>query len=122
MVPDWMTDGVDKIRVYLKESLEHLDHKDKGEEEGKGGKESQPNKEGLAAAAVVLSTSSEESDTKSETELMQLTRRLIEIRSLLKQIDNDSSIQLPSIVVIGSQSSGKSSVLESIVGQEFLPK
>jgi dynamin-like GTPase MGM1, mitochondrial len=29
---------------------------------------------------------------------------------------------LPSIVVIGSQSSGKSSVLEAIVGHEFLPK
>ncbi|KAF0267366.1 hypothetical protein FOG48_03563 [Hanseniaspora uvarum] len=33
-----------------------------------------------------------------------------------------STINLPSIVVIGSQSSGKSSVLESIVGKDFLPK
>uniref|UniRef100_H3ATZ3 Dynamin-1-like protein n=2 Tax=Latimeria chalumnae TaxID=7897 RepID=H3ATZ3_LATCH len=31
-------------------------------------------------------------------------------------------IQLPQIVVIGSQSSGKSSVLESIVGRDFLPR
>uniref|UniRef100_A0A8C4S6Y6 Dynamin-1-like protein n=1 Tax=Erpetoichthys calabaricus TaxID=27687 RepID=A0A8C4S6Y6_ERPCA len=31
-------------------------------------------------------------------------------------------IQLPQIVVVGSQSSGKSSVLESIVGQDFLPR
>ncbi|KAJ9065676.1 mitochondrial dynamin GTPase Msp1 [Entomophthora muscae] len=31
-------------------------------------------------------------------------------------------MHLPSIVVIGSQSSGKSSVLEAIVGREFLPK
>ncbi|XP_006625647.1 dynamin-1-like protein isoform X2 [Lepisosteus oculatus] len=31
-------------------------------------------------------------------------------------------IQLPQIVVVGSQSSGKSSVLESIVGRDFLPR
>ncbi|XP_074133131.1 dynamin-1-like protein [Sminthopsis crassicaudata] len=31
-------------------------------------------------------------------------------------------IQLPQIVVFGSQSSGKSSVVESIVGRDFLPK
>lgn len=33
-----------------------------------------------------------------------------------------STIDLPQIVVIGSQSSGKSSVLESIVGRDFLPR
>jgi GTP-binding protein EngB required for normal cell division len=55
--------------------------------------------------------------------LMGLTRKLIDIRNLLKSIDNsESPIQMPSIVVIGSQSSGKSSVLEAIVGHEFLPK
>jgi GTPase SAR1 family protein len=32
------------------------------------------------------------------------------------------SIDLPQIVVVGSQSSGKSSVLESIVGRDFLPR
>ena len=31
-------------------------------------------------------------------------------------------INLPEIVVVGSQSSGKSSVLESIVGRDFLPR
>lgn len=31
-------------------------------------------------------------------------------------------IDLPQIVVIGSQSSGKSSVLENIVGRDFLPR
>ncbi|CEF59341.1 Dynamin-1-like protein [Strongyloides ratti] len=34
----------------------------------------------------------------------------------------DTSIQLPQIVVVGSQSSGKSSVIESIVGRDFLPR
>jgi GTPase SAR1 family protein len=32
------------------------------------------------------------------------------------------SIHLPQIVAIGNQSSGKSSVLESIVGRSFLPR
>lgn len=32
------------------------------------------------------------------------------------------SIKLPQIVVVGSQSSGKSSVLESLVGKDFLPR
>ncbi|CAH8564279.1 unnamed protein product [Dicrocoelium dendriticum] len=32
------------------------------------------------------------------------------------------SIQLPQIVVLGSQSSGKSSVLENLVGRDFLPR
>ncbi|CAF3694633.1 unnamed protein product [Rotaria sordida] len=32
------------------------------------------------------------------------------------------SIQLPQIVVVGSQSAGKSSVLENIVGRDFLPR
>ncbi|ODV78386.1 mitochondrial dynamin-like GTPase [Suhomyces tanzawaensis NRRL Y-17324] len=58
---------------------------------------------------------------ETDDEMMNLTRQMIEIRNLLASIDHDT-IKLPSIVVIGSQSSGKSSVLESIVGQEFLPK
>ncbi|KAF7118435.1 hypothetical protein CNMCM5793_007956 [Aspergillus hiratsukae] len=36
-------------------------------------------------------------------------------------IGNDS-LDLPQIVVVGSQSSGKSSVLENIVGRDFLPR
>ncbi|VDM57718.1 unnamed protein product [Angiostrongylus costaricensis] len=34
----------------------------------------------------------------------------------------EDQIQLPQIVVIGSQSAGKSSVLESLVGRDFLPR
>lgn len=50
-----------------------------------------------------------------------LVKRMIEVRNLLKIADSES-LELPTIVVIGSQSSGKSSVLEAIVGREFLPK
>lgn len=60
---------------------------------------------------------------KNEKSLLGLTKTLIEIRNLLKNIESaNHSLTLPSIVVIGSQSSGKSSVLEAIVGHEFLPK
>lgn len=56
------------------------------------------------------------------SELMNLTKKLIGIRSILLSIGQSDSLTLPSIVVIGSQSSGKSSVLEAVVGHEFLPK
>lgn len=62
---------------------------------------------------------------KDETtdEMVNLTRQMIEIRSILTSVDPHlETLKLPSIVVVGSQSSGKSSVLEAIVGQEFLPK
>ncbi|KAJ9125144.1 hypothetical protein QFC22_000098 [Naganishia vaughanmartiniae] len=60
--------------------------------------------------------------TTGPPELLQLTKKLIEIRQVLLSIDQSEALKLPSIVVIGSQSSGKSSVLEAIVGHEFLPK
>ncbi|KAI0217594.1 mitochondrial dynamin GTPase Msp1 [Massospora cicadina] len=56
------------------------------------------------------------------TNFSPLIRKLIEVRAILKLVDNRHQMHLPSIVVIGSQSSGKSSVLEAIVGREFLPK
>ena len=59
----------------------------------------------------------------NQDDFMMLTKQLIEVRNILKTVNqNCSALQLPSIVVIGSQSSGKSSVLEAIVGHEFLPK
>ncbi|KAH3672831.1 hypothetical protein WICMUC_004053 [Wickerhamomyces mucosus] len=65
----------------------------------------------------------EEEDDTTNDQMLNLTRQMIEIRSLLQEIDRSAdTLKLPSIVVIGSQSSGKSSVLESIVGHEFLPK
>lgn len=85
---------------------------------------------GLSAAAVVAKDSDEDKAAADpfsggvgqEHQLLQLTRKLIEIRTVLLSVDQSDALKLPSIVVIGSQSSGKSSVLEAIVGQEFLPK
>lgn len=80
-----------------------------------------------SAAAYGYSQSTEE-DPRSEEEearddqMMVLTKKMIEIRNILQTVGQGSALVLPSIVVIGSQSSGKSSVLEAIVGHEFLPK
>jgi GTP-binding protein EngB required for normal cell division len=57
-----------------------------------------------------------------DDQMMVLTRKMIEIRNILQAVGQSNTLTLPSIVVIGSQSSGKSSVLEAIVGHEFLPK
>ncbi|BGP42407.1 mitochondrial dynamin GTPase Msp1 [Rhodotorula kratochvilovae] len=76
----------------------------------------------MAASVPVLVDADEPPPSDSSEDLMLLTRKLIEIRSILLSIGEEAGLTLPSIVVIGSQSSGKSSVLEAIVGREFLPK
>jgi dynamin-like GTPase MGM1, mitochondrial len=109
----------------------------KGSEGGEGGPggEPEPPKQsrigvaaaGGTAAAYGYDQSSEE-DTRSgeevarDDQMMVLTKKMIEIRSILQTVGQGNALTLPSIVVIGSQSSGKSSVLEAIVGHEFLPK
>ncbi|KAF1911551.1 Dynamin central region-domain-containing protein [Ampelomyces quisqualis] len=52
-------------------------------------------------------------------ELLNIVNRLQDL--VFNTIGNDS-LDLPQIVVVGSQSSGKSSVLENIVGRDFLPR
>ncbi|KAI1305909.1 Dynamin-1-like protein [Halotydeus destructor] len=50
---------------------------------------------------------------------------LIPVINKLQDVFNTigtDAIQLPQIVVVGSQSSGKSSVIEAIVGRDFLPR
>lgn len=99
--------------------------------DGAGGKNTPP-EDTAAIAALAAAIMSSPSDSRSlegngrldarQNGLMHLTRKLIEIRSMLLSIDHSDALKLPSIVVIGSQSSGKSSVLEAIVGHEFLPK
>jgi len=77
---------------------------------------------GTAAALTAATLANSDEEEKDEHQLLQLTKKLIEIRSVLLSVDQSDALKLPSIVVIGSQSSGKSSVLEAIVGHEFLPK
>ncbi|KAK5993161.1 Protein msp1 [Cladobotryum mycophilum] len=82
---------------------------------------------GASAAAYGYDKSNEEdprtpNEAGKDDQMMVLTKKMIEIRNILQKVGQSSSLTLPSIVVIGSQSSGKSSVLEAIVGHEFLPK
>ncbi|KAK0616086.1 P-loop containing nucleoside triphosphate hydrolase protein [Bombardia bombarda] len=93
-------------------------------------------KQSRAGAAVAASASAAaygydqiaDDDERSPEEIakddhmMFMTKMMIEIRNLLQRVGQSSTVTLPAIVVIGSQSSGKSSVLEAIVGHEFLPK
>ena len=54
--------------------------------------------------------------------LFQKLRKLINLIDQLRDCGVNEYIQLPRICSLGTQSSGKSSVLESIVGLDFLPR
>ncbi|PQE09092.1 hypothetical protein CJF31_00010559 [Rutstroemia sp. NJR-2017a BVV2] len=102
---------------------------------GGGGPGGEPPKQSRLGAAAVAGSAAAygydqypEEDPRSgeeaarDDQMMVLTKKMIEIRSILQTVGQSNAMTLPSIVVIGSQSSGKSSVLEAIVGHEFLPK
>lgn len=120
-MPKWMKD------IY--------EGREGSKEGGSGGGGPEPQQSGVGAVgagaatatAFAMDAEGEEDDRPFEVaarddQMMLLTRKMIEIRSLLQTVDQGESLTLPSIVVVGSQSSGKSSVLEAIVGHEFLPK
>ena len=52
--------------------------------------------------------------------LLPVINKLQDVMSVMPE--RSTAIELPQIVVVGSQSSGKSSVLESVVGRDFLPR
>ena len=54
--------------------------------------------------------------------LFKKLRKLINLIDHLRDVGVNEYIQLPRIASLGTQSSGKSSVLESIVGLDFLPR
>jgi GTP-binding protein EngB required for normal cell division len=134
----WRKTKDDIEKTEYPEWLQRLIAKDgSGGGSGNGGQEPEgPQKSGAGAAAAGASTAAafgyaqdddEEENRNAEKiardeQMMMLTKKMIEIRGLLQTVGQSDSLTLPSIVVIGSQSSGKSSVLEAIVGHEFLPK
>lgn len=125
-LPDWVQK---LLRIH-----EEIGEKDGGQGGGNGGPEGEPKQSRMGAAAVGGTAAaygydqSDEEDprtgeeTARDDQMMVLTKKMIEIRSILQTVGQSNTLTLPSIVVIGSQSSGKSSVLEAIVGHEFLPK
>ncbi|KAL2803298.1 P-loop containing nucleoside triphosphate hydrolase protein [Aspergillus granulosus] len=121
--------------IEVPEWLQKLLHADQDSQNGGssngGGQSPKESRAGTAAAAGAVGSafgyerSEDDSTTQSDAEndqMMVLTRKMIEIRNILQTVGQSGTLTLPSIVVIGSQSSGKSSVLEAIVGHEFLPK
>lgn len=103
-----------------------------GKGDGPGGEGPKQSRAGIAvaagASAAAYGYEQTDDDPRNADEMakddqmMVLTKKMIEIRNILARVGQSSTLTLPSIVVIGSQSSGKSSVLEAIVGHEFLPK
>lgn len=61
-------------------------------------------------------------DFDMENGISNNLRSVISLVDKLRDINLESYIQLPKIVVVGSQSSGKSSLIEQIVGIDFLPR
>lgn len=132
-----VTGGITALRRSLAEALtakeEHEQEAGKDEGRDEGPEEVDSRYKALIGGALAgsLPLVVDEVEDRATTvirpddaagDLMLLTRRLIEIRTILLGIGEEAGLTLPSIVVIGSQSSGKSSVLEAIVGREFLPK
>lgn len=112
-------------------------HEDVGTGGGDGnGPGGEPPRQSRAGTAAVVGASTaaygydqsseddprEDGEVAKDDQMMLLTKKMIEIRNMLQRVGQSSTLTLPSIVVIGSQSSGKSSVLEALVGHEFLPK
>lgn len=120
--------------IEFPEWLQKILRMDEDSKSQGGGGDKEPKEPRTAAAGAAAATSAafgyDQSDEGSRGEkqaadddqMMLLTRKMIEIRNILQTVGQSGSLTLPSIVVIGSQSSGKSSVLEAIVGHEFLPK
>mmetsp|Transcript_24715 Transcript_24715/g.25820 ORF Transcript_24715/g.25820 Transcript_24715/m.25820 type:complete len:692 (-) Transcript_24715:113-2188(-) len=59
---------------------------------------------------------------KVDSGLFSRLRSMINLVDKLRDIGVEQYIELPKICVLGTQSAGKSSVLESIVGMDFLPR
>lgn len=124
------TTGEVELPEWLQKILRMKEESGSGEGSSGGGKSPKETPiaaatAGAAAGAALAYDDAGDSTPRREAEddqMMVLTRKMIEIRSILTQVGQSNTLTLPSIVVIGSQSSGKSSVLEAIVGHEFLPK
>lgn len=52
----------------------------------------------------------------------KLIKILADLQDVLHQTNFANKINLPQIVSVGAQSSGKSSVIEMIIGKDFLPR
>ncbi|KAK7412175.1 hypothetical protein VNO78_03625 [Psophocarpus tetragonolobus] len=70
-------------------------------------------------ADEVPSPSPSASSAPLGSSVISLVNRL---QDIFARVGSQSTIDLPQVAVVGSQSSGKSSVLEALVGRDFLPR
>ncbi|GMI88331.1 dynamin-related protein 3A, non responding to oxylipins 15, ARABIDOPSIS DYNAMIN-LIKE 2 [Hibiscus trionum] len=70
-------------------------------------------------AAAAASTPPQSSVAPLGSSVIPIVNKL---QDIFAQLGSQSTIELPQVAVVGSQSSGKSSVLESLVGRDFLPR
>lgn len=63
-----------------------------------------------------------EHNNEMSSSMEQLIPIASKLQDVLGALGQSTSLDLPQIVVVGGQSSGKSSVLEGIVGRSFLPR
>ncbi|KAK8698808.1 hypothetical protein V6N13_114915 [Hibiscus sabdariffa] len=70
-------------------------------------------------AAAAASTPTQSSLAPLGSSVIPIVNKL---QDIFAQLGSQSTIELPQVAVVGSQSSGKSSVLESLVGRDFLPR
>jgi len=123
--PAWMTNLGDRLKATFEQTTSQEEsHHNNDHNKPPDHKPGPFAAVGAAVAGVMTSNDDKSEATKSGTsdQMMLLTLKMIEIRNLLSRVGQSAGCALPSIVVIGAQSSGKSSVLEAICGHEFLPK
>ncbi|KAI3948052.1 hypothetical protein MKX01_014651 [Papaver californicum] len=75
--------------------------------------------EETTSTAQLPATSSSSSSSPLGHSVIPIVNKL---QDIFAQLGSSSTIELPQVAVVGSQSSGKSSVLEALVGRDFLPR
>ena len=78
-------------------------------------------KQGAELAGHQFRLERQEATSNTMFETSSLIGQLRDLRDALPR-DIGDSLDFPRIVVIGDQSVGKSSLIESIVGREFIPR
>jgi ABC-type branched-subunit amino acid transport system ATPase component len=59
---------------------------------------------------------------EGDSKFIQSFRKLVTVIDNLRDAGLNEHISLPRVAVLGTQSAGKSSLLESVVGLNFLPR
>ncbi|KAK4271329.1 hypothetical protein QN277_020039 [Acacia crassicarpa] len=73
----------------------------------------------MAEDSVAARPSSSSSSAPLGSSVISIVNKL---QDIFARVGSQSTIDLPQVAVVGSQSSGKSSVLEALVGRDFLPR